>query len=482
VLCPWSWRAPLNLRDWIIPRVLELTYTAWDLEPFARDCGYDGPPFIWDEERRFLIRAELDAAFFHLYLPSTPDGQWKPARKADGAVVDETPEQLAELKKYFPTPRDAVAYIMETFPIVKPKDVEKYGSYRTKETILEIYDKMQAVMAENAAAVAAGRQPSARYQTRLTPPPGPPTDAAGNFIPMAQWDPAHWPPHIHQPRKTSQGARDMAAPTVIVTTDEPDLDRLLAAFREVRQGMSADYVVADPNANARFQEAARALGLRVEPMRLNLALLNARKAGKLQGEPSERQYRLAAGYAPYIFASEWAVRHLQRELLREINRMPSLDEILCNPAWASRFDEIAARIKPGFDPIDYRWAALSLRKQGRARPAAFVSEIQMRQRVTLQQRLFSDIPLEPGLYLIRAAKRPLYLDWAENLAERMECHRQVAGDEMIPPWLLEGVGVAEVLEYTWLRGYTERTLQEMRIVQVAKLEPWLNLLNLGEAA
>jgi hypothetical protein len=33
---------------------------AWDLELFAKDCGFDGPPFRWDEDRRFLIRAELD--------------------------------------------------------------------------------------------------------------------------------------------------------------------------------------------------------------------------------------------------------------------------------------------------------------------------------------------------------------------------------------------------------------------------------------
>ncbi|MFI5387224.1 MAG: hypothetical protein ACHQ50_14025 [Fimbriimonadales bacterium] len=44
--------------------MLELTYTAWDIAPFARDCGYDGPPFRWDDARRFLIRCELDAAFF----------------------------------------------------------------------------------------------------------------------------------------------------------------------------------------------------------------------------------------------------------------------------------------------------------------------------------------------------------------------------------------------------------------------------------
>ena len=101
-----------------------------------RLAAFVGPPFRWDEDRRFLIRAELDAAFFHLYLPSDANGDWVPARKADGCPYEETPEQLAELKKSFPKPRDAVDYIMDTFPIVKRKDEEKYGSYRTKEMIL----------------------------------------------------------------------------------------------------------------------------------------------------------------------------------------------------------------------------------------------------------------------------------------------------------------------------------------------------------
>ena len=88
--------------------MLELTYTAWNLQDFARDMGYDGPPFAWDEERRFLLRCELDAAFFHLYGIAAPD----------------------------------VDYIMETFPIVKRKDEAKFDTFRTKEKILEIYHPM----------------------------------------------------------------------------------------------------------------------------------------------------------------------------------------------------------------------------------------------------------------------------------------------------------------------------------------------------
>jgi hypothetical protein len=126
-------KAPWNPSDtvgnWLVPRNLELAYTAWNMESFARDCGHDGPPFRWDDERRFLLRCELDAAFFHLYG----------------------------------TARDDVDYILETFPIVKREDVKQHGEYRTKRTILEIYDAMQRSMATG--------HP---YRTRLDPPPADP--------------------------------------------------------------------------------------------------------------------------------------------------------------------------------------------------------------------------------------------------------------------------------------------------------------------
>jgi hypothetical protein len=134
--------------EWLLPRVLELTYTSSDLQPFAKDCGYEGPPFVWDEERRFQLRAELDAAFFHLYL-GTPD-EWN--RTASDA-----------LKSHLPTPRDAVSHILETFPIVKKKDLESFGTFRTKDTILSIYDALTAAIAA-----------SNPYQTKVSPSPATP--------------------------------------------------------------------------------------------------------------------------------------------------------------------------------------------------------------------------------------------------------------------------------------------------------------------
>jgi hypothetical protein len=121
------WRTQETLLQWVASRVLDLTYTAWDIEAFARDLEDDGPPFRWDEERRALVRAELDAAYFHLY----------------------------EIE------RDDMDYIMETFPIVKRHDEERFGEYRTKRMILEAYDAM-------ADAIRTG----VSFRSIVDPPPG----------------------------------------------------------------------------------------------------------------------------------------------------------------------------------------------------------------------------------------------------------------------------------------------------------------------
>ena len=124
-------------------------YNAWSLQAFGADCGYHGPPVRWDEDRRFLLRCELDAAYFHLY----------------------------------DIERDDVDYIMETFPIVKRKDEAAHGGYRTKRVILEIYDEMARAM-----------ETGTPYQTRLDPPPGDPHVAhpwdekfLGPYRPPEEW-------------------------------------------------------------------------------------------------------------------------------------------------------------------------------------------------------------------------------------------------------------------------------------------------------
>lgn len=138
--------------DFMAPRVLELVYTSHDLAPLARDCGYDGPPLRWDEARRFQIRAELDAAFLHAYLG--PSDAWQP-------VPAETAEDLARLRTHFPTPKDAAAHLLNSFPLVRQKDEKAHGSYRTRDTILALYE-----------AFTTAHRNHAPWSSPLSPPPG----------------------------------------------------------------------------------------------------------------------------------------------------------------------------------------------------------------------------------------------------------------------------------------------------------------------
>jgi len=126
--CPWS--PSETLSDWVNVRVLELAYTAWDMKAFAADHGYMSAPFKWDADRRSLLQAELDAAFFILYGMTTGD----------------------------------VEYIMDSFFGTRTKDERIYGEYRTKRLIVETYRTMSD-------AITAGTQ----HQSLLDPPPADPS-------------------------------------------------------------------------------------------------------------------------------------------------------------------------------------------------------------------------------------------------------------------------------------------------------------------
>ncbi|MFQ3556663.1 N-6 DNA methylase [Streptomyces gramineus] len=143
---PFIWKqlpvpAPATLDPhlpFLLPRVLELVYTAYDMAPLARDLGDDGEPFRWDEARRAQLRAELDAYFFHLYGISAEDTD----------------------------------YILETFQSesggLKNNEISKYGEYRTKRLVLTEYDRMATAGLSLEKPLVDGET----YTSPLTPPPG----------------------------------------------------------------------------------------------------------------------------------------------------------------------------------------------------------------------------------------------------------------------------------------------------------------------
>ena len=125
--------------SFIIPRVLELTFTATDITPWAEnlisqwklDDGNWKPdtpepirrsplvPFPFDQERRAVLRAELDAYYARLY----------------GLDRNEL--------RYILDPEDVMGndYPSETFRVLKDREIREYGEYRTQRLVLEAWDR-----------------------------------------------------------------------------------------------------------------------------------------------------------------------------------------------------------------------------------------------------------------------------------------------------------------------------------------------------
>lgn len=121
VLSPEQY-SPADL-EFIVPRVLELTYTTHDMRPWAEDLGYTGAPFAWNPERRAQLRAELDAYYAHLY-----------------GLTEEELEYILD-----PAEVMGADYPTETFRVLKRNERRDFGEYRTQRLVLEAWAR-QVVM------------------------------------------------------------------------------------------------------------------------------------------------------------------------------------------------------------------------------------------------------------------------------------------------------------------------------------------------
>lgn len=110
---PAPWRHNEHVETWLKPYILELAYTSYRLQPYAKDLGDDGPPFRWDSKRRALLRADLDAGFLHIY------------------GLD----------------RDEAEHVLDSFPVIRKYEERDFGEYRTKRLVLEAYDRMAEAIA-----------------------------------------------------------------------------------------------------------------------------------------------------------------------------------------------------------------------------------------------------------------------------------------------------------------------------------------------
>lgn len=158
----------------IVPRALELVYTSWDMKPFADDVwreadeglravirphpptpspaalgeGFPFPPFTWNEERRAVLRAELDAYYARLY------GLTRKQLRYILDPADLTERELADILDPWEEVRDlldpagyaarvaASTFPGETFRVLKEKEIRQYGEYRTRRLVLEAWEKL----------------------------------------------------------------------------------------------------------------------------------------------------------------------------------------------------------------------------------------------------------------------------------------------------------------------------------------------------
>ena len=107
--------------DYIVPRVLELTYTSHSLKGWAEALGYEGEPFVFDPERRAVLRAELDARYAKLY----------------GLNEQELTYILDPSAVYGPD------YPSESFRVLKEKEIAEFGEYRTMRMVLSAWREQE---------------------------------------------------------------------------------------------------------------------------------------------------------------------------------------------------------------------------------------------------------------------------------------------------------------------------------------------------
>jgi hypothetical protein len=164
---------PEDLR-FIVPRVLELVYTSWDMKPFADDVwreadeglravirphpptsspaalgeGFPFPPFTWNEERRAILRAELDAYYARLYGLTRKQLRYilDPADLTERELEDilDPREEVADTLEPagYATRAAASTFPGETFRVLKEKEIRQYGEYRTRRLVLEAWEKL----------------------------------------------------------------------------------------------------------------------------------------------------------------------------------------------------------------------------------------------------------------------------------------------------------------------------------------------------
>ncbi len=254
------------------------------------------------------------------------------------------------------------------------------------------------------------------------------------------------------------------------------------AFIEVHGDYSIDKLIADPNRNAAFIQACWRLGAQASQYELAHILLNARKnklMGKIDGVSRYCVPREEMDH--YLFASEFALRMLQDQEYFANQRDVSLDRILCEPELAKRFEELARSIVPGYSSLDYRWAALTIRKCQNCHVSGDLPTPVFERLGSRDNLRPSRIEKRPGFFWLLVDSIDVYIGHAQNLRQQLESLADARLHWMLPDGGLLAAMEPAKIEYAIasypIASATKREPVKTQLVR--HNEPKLNVLDKG---
>jgi site-specific DNA-methyltransferase (adenine-specific) len=156
----------------------------------------------------------------------------------------------------------------------------------------------------------------------------------------------------------------------------------------------------------------------------------------------------------------------------------SLDRVLCDPQLAAEFDESAQRVAPGVNSLQYRWAALNLRKSRQLQPELISRVIipPMTHTWSMKEFRLNDVPLDSGLYLIYDSKQVLYVGESENLRSRLKKHLDHSDNKGFARWLWEsGPQGLNIEVHVLPNGTTTRVRKALELELIRSRKPVFNM-------
>jgi site-specific DNA-methyltransferase (adenine-specific) len=248
---------------------------------------------------------------------------------------------------------------------------------------------------------------------------------------------------------------------VVPQADKETQWGIIEAFRNTCQGQSADVVLCEPDLNSEFVKECKKMRLAGDAYTWNRLLLRIRKSGKLPKLGENRNRLTIQDLDHYSCASEIAMQ------LLSIDFRCTLDDLLCHPALAGEFDQMARNFAPGHSAYEYRWAALTIRKRAKKSRALAESRFAEWRTCELPPPIQLDqIPPGPrgtsGVYIVSSDSQVLYVGESSDIGHRLDTLKTVEAWQHLAPTGIQVVPMQDKLRHG---------LQSML---VRRLKPLLN--------